>query len=106
MVIVCHMQMITEVHKRPRLPLRGENCPNYKKDLELRVLGHFLTHIGMSSESASAGKFCTFEEKNPCIGSMSINRFSLGSANCQTSGFLLLLDFARKCNFVESVAKI
>ena len=34
---------------------------------------------------------------------MSINRFSPGFANCQTSGFLLLLDFARKCNFVESV---
>ena len=34
---------------------------------------------------------------------MSINRFSPGFANCQTSGFLLLLGFARKCNFVESV---
>ena len=34
---------------------------------------------------------------------MSINRFSPGFANCQTSGFLLLLDFARKCNFVERV---
>ena len=37
---------------------------------------------------------------------MSINRFSPGFANCQTSGLLLLLlllDFARKCNFVESV---
>ena len=29
--------------------------------------------------------------------------FSPGFANCQTYGFLLLLDFARKCNFVESV---
>ena len=62
-----------------------------------------MTHTGFSNESASAGKFYTFEEKNPCIGPMSINRLSLGSANCQTSGFLLLLDFARKCNFVESV---
>ena len=84
--------------KVPDYPWEGKTALSIRKKLWFKGSGSFLAfwHTGFSSESASAGKFCTFEKKNPWIGPMSINRFSPGFANCQTSGFLLLLHFARK----------